>query len=147
MMPDDSNSLPSALAVGALLTQAARDIRTRLDQAFAAIGLTAQQASLILHVSQGHGNPRILAELVGTDAASLTRLADRLIAKGHIVRRPSGTDRRSVEISLTAKGAALLPQIPPIFGKVSTRIVAGLEPVEIDMLDHALRQVRTNLAD
>lgn len=77
----------------------------------------------------------------------MTRLGDRLVAKGLIVRNPSPVDRRSIDVSLTERGSALVPQIPPIFGTTSIELVEGLGQVEIEMLTHGLQRVRPNLAE
>ncbi|SEB91530.1 DNA-binding transcriptional regulator, MarR family [Paramicrobacterium humi] len=45
--------------------------------------------------------PKDIARAVGISSASTTKLVDRLVAGGHVVRRPHPTDRRTVCIEVT----------------------------------------------
>jgi DNA-binding MarR family transcriptional regulator len=51
------------------------------------------------------------ARIVGIDASSLSRMAERMVHKGLINRNTDPIDRRAVKLSLTRKGAQLLPQL------------------------------------
>src|SRR5512144_1777169 len=107
-----------------LLVRLAREVRTVLDQRFAPLGLTSQQAGLLVHVFTGQSSPRRLADLLGTDTAGVTRLVDRLQAKGLIERGADPTDRRAVAVHLTAAGRELVPELPPIFEAVGTQLTS-----------------------
>jgi DNA-binding MarR family transcriptional regulator len=50
------------------------------------------------------------ASLVGVDNSSLSRMIDRLIQKG-LITRTEGVDRRSVRLSLTARGKKMVPEL------------------------------------
>ena len=50
------------------------------------------------------------AARVGVDKSSLSRMMDRLEARG-LVRRKAGADRRSIGLSLTATARKLVPQL------------------------------------
>jgi hypothetical protein len=60
-----------------------RDLRTLIDRELARHGITTQQAAVML-VSRlvGACSPGHLADPLGTDTAGMTRLVDRLEAKG-----------------------------------------------------------------
>lgn len=113
-----------------LLVRLAREVRTVLDQRFAPLGLTSQQAGLLVHVFTGQSSPRRLADLLGTDTAGVTRLVDRLQAKGLIERGADPTDRRAVAVHLTAAGRELVPELPPIFEAVGTQLTSGIDAQE-----------------
>lgn len=135
--------MPSpAVQVTSLLIQLARESRTALDQRFGALGLTSQQAGLLVHVFTGASSPRELADLLGTDAAGITRLTDRLAAKGLVTRTPDPRDRRSVVVSLTAEANALVPHLPPVFEAAAAELTRGLDA---RALVGALRSMQTNL--
>jgi len=131
--------------VTSLVSQVARGIRTTLDQRFGELGLTSQQAGVLLHVSDGTTSPRRLADLLGTDTAGMTRLVDRLAEKGYLNRLPATTDRRAITVELTAAGRKLLPKIMPIFDETTKTITAGIPAAALPAVQEALETMRTNL--
>jgi DNA-binding MarR family transcriptional regulator len=134
------------LGGGSLLHQVARDLATALDRQLAPFGLTAQQAALLLHASRQQSSPSQLMTVLGTDTAGMTKLADRLEAKGLIERHPNPGDRRSVLIALTEHGQALVPQLGPAFGRVTRQLFSGFSTGEIGVLTTMLERMRGNLA-
>lgn len=118
------------LVLTSLVTQVARGVRTALDQRFGELGLTSQQAGVLLHVSGGTASPRKLADLLGTDTAGMTRLVDRLVEKDYLDRLPATADRRAITVALTPSGRKILPAIKPIFDEVADTVTAGV-PAEV----------------
>ena len=55
--------------------------------------------------------PSRLAERMGAARGTVTKLADRLIAKGLVVRAPDPEDGRAQTLSLTPAGRALTPEL------------------------------------
>ncbi len=55
--------------------------------------------------------PLDLARFIDIDTGAITRLVDRLVLKGLIVRVTDVTDRRSIRLELTEKGKLLVPQL------------------------------------
>lgn len=135
-----------ALGAGPLLHLAARDLATALDRQLAPLGVTAQQAALLLHASRQQYSPSQLMSLLGTDTAGMTKLADRLEAKQLIERHPNPQDRRSVLITLTPAGQALVPRLAPVFGRVTRRLFNGFSPGEVSVLTTMLERMRNNIA-
>ncbi|GAA2760169.1 MarR family winged helix-turn-helix transcriptional regulator [Actinopolymorpha rutila] len=135
--------MPSpGVQASSLIVRLARELRTALDQRFAAFGLTSQQAGLLVHVFTGQSSPRRLADLLGTDTAGITRLVDRLEAKGLVRRAPDPADRRAVVVELTTAGRALIPELPPVFEAVATELTHGVDAGDAAEL---LRAMLTNL--
>src|SRR5262249_14444654 len=85
----DSTRLALVLRGGSLLTQVGRALNTALDRAFAELDLTAQQAALLMHAHKSDTSPTQLMARLGTDTAGMTKLIDRLEAKGLLARRRS----------------------------------------------------------
>jgi DNA-binding MarR family transcriptional regulator len=120
--------MPSpGVQAASLLVRLARQVRTVLDQRFAPLGLTSQQAGLLVHVYTGQSSPRQLADLLGTDTAGVTRLVDRLQAKGLVERGADPADRRAVAVRLTDAGRELVPGLPPIFEGVGAGLTSGVD--------------------
>jgi DNA-binding MarR family transcriptional regulator len=141
----DSASFGLVLGGGSLLHQVGRELGTAMDREFAAYGLTAQQAAVLLHAAREPTSPSQLRAQLGTDTAGMTKLLDRLAAKGLIERRPHPGDRRAIVIELTAAGRELLPNLPPVFGRVSSALLAGFAPTELATLTGMLNRMLANL--
>jgi DNA-binding MarR family transcriptional regulator len=137
--------LALALGAAALLNQVGREHTTALDRRFAEVGLTTQQAALLLHAGREPTSPSRLTDALGTDTAGMTRLLDRLVAKALLRRRRNADDRRAILIEVTAKGRALLPRLPPVFGQVNGRLFDGFTRAELDMLTAMCHRMLANL--
>lgn len=133
------------LTATGLIHQVSRELTTILERQFAAYEITAQQAGLLINAARGQTSPKQLASLLGTDTAGMTRLLDRLEAKGLARRRTNPDDRRAVVIEVTDQGRALVPQVAPIFGRAARQLLAGFGPAEIDQLTGFLSRMLGNL--
>jgi DNA-binding MarR family transcriptional regulator len=134
------------LGAGSLLHRVARDLATALDRQLTPFGITAQQAALLLHASRLQSSPSQLMTALGTDTAGMTKLTDRLEAKGLIERHRNPQDRRSILIALTEDGQALVPRLGPVFGRVTRQLFNGFSTHEIGILTTTLERMRGNLA-
>ena len=80
-------------------------------------------------LSQNH-----LGRLVAMDAATTKGVVDRLRAKGLIDRVHSTTDRRRLDLSLTATGAGFLRTALPQAQAISAETTKALSPAELELL-------------
>jgi DNA-binding MarR family transcriptional regulator len=133
------------LGGGSLIHQVGRELDTALGRQLAQLGLTAQQAALLLWSARQETSPSQLVALLGTDTAGVSRLVDRLETKGLIRRRNHPGDRRSIVIELSAQGHTLVPRLPPIFGQISMRLLAGFSAEEVQQLTTLLERMLGNL--
>ncbi len=128
-----------------LLHQLAKDVTTQLDRRLAPLGVTTQQATLLHNAASGGASPSQLMDAVGTDTAGMTKLLDRLEAKGLVERRPNPSDRRSVVIEPTENGLALVPRLSPVFGEVAKQLFDGFSDDEVANFTSSLRRMGDNL--
>jgi len=131
-----------------LLFQAAREVRGALEHELASHGITAQQASLagLLRAWKRKQRPSQLqiAARLGTDAAGMTRLIDRLEKKGVVVRMTGEGDRRMVVVELTDTGRAIAARATPSFEQVDRRLLVGFSAAEVAQLRSMLERLREN---
>lgn len=130
---------------GSLLHQLVREIGTKLDRKLAPLGVTAQQAALLHNAAAGGSSPGQLMAAVGTDTAGMTKLLDRLEAKGLVVRRPNPADRRSVLVEPTKRGLALIPELAPVFSDLAGQLFDGFAADEVAAFTAFLCRMRANL--
>ena len=116
-----------------------------IDKAFEPRGLTnAQWVPLFkLH----HGAASTVAELAREcqlDSGAMTRMLDRLEAKGLVSRVRSSEDRRVVNLELTDEGRAAALEIPQVLCKVQNAFLQGLSVEEWGQLKDMLRRILAN---
>jgi len=88
-----------------------------------------------------------LARAVGIEGPTLTRHLDGLERAGLVVRRRDPSDRRAVQVELTAAGHALHAQLLEAVIAFNRRLHAGLTKQEIDALRHALARLEENVRE
>jgi DNA-binding MarR family transcriptional regulator len=85
------------------------DVLARFEHRLSEHGVTvAQWKVLIALYREDATSPLGLATFIAVDSGAITRVVDRLLAKGLIVRKPSSTDRRSIDLGLSPGGKALI---------------------------------------
>lgn len=89
----------------------------------------------------GATETRFVAEDVGISKGSLTGVMNTLIARGLIVRIPSKTDRRRVELDLTPAGEELMTELFPKFNKAEAELIEGLSDDDVSSLTESLRHI------
>ena len=133
------------VAVSTLIFHLGREVRTALDRRFESHGITSQQAALLL-LSRllKEPSPIKMAARLGTDAAGMTRLLDRLERKQLIVRRVSPDDRRFVVVELGPRSRHVLPRLIPEFKWAENGLLDGFKKAEVDQLNKMLRRLLQN---
>jgi DNA-binding MarR family transcriptional regulator len=110
--------------------------------------LTNAQWLPILKLHQGQASTVAeLARACTMDAGAMTRLLDRLEAKGLCKRQRSDTDRRVVNISLTNTGHEVARGIPSVLCDVLNQHLTGLSPDEFSTLKDLLNRVLANTSE
>ncbi|MBY0520486.1 MAG: winged helix DNA-binding protein [Sphingomonas sp.] len=90
---------------------------------------------LLTHLKRGEGQPvRILAAELGAPDSTISSALDRLARRGLIQRIPSETDRRSVLVSLSPDGAALVDRLLQIQRDNCRAMLASLPPGDRETL-------------
>jgi DNA-binding MarR family transcriptional regulator len=115
------------------------------DRALEPSGLThAQWVPLLkLHLGQA-STVAELARECSQDAGAMTRLLDRLEAKGLLQRVRSSQDRRVVNLELTEAGREIVQDIPAVLCSVQNDFLQGLSVEEWQQLKGLLRRVLDN---
>ncbi|NLE75417.1 MAG: MarR family transcriptional regulator [Chloroflexi bacterium] len=106
--------------------------RRRFSQELSQLGLTMPQLVTLnlLHEAEGNSPIGALAEMAQQCSATMTGIVDRLVRLALVERRRSARDRRSVLVSLTPAGRALIERIHVLRRERTQRILAHLSPDE-----------------
>jgi DNA-binding MarR family transcriptional regulator len=87
-----------------------------------------------------------IAERMIEQAPGITRLLDRLEAKGLVARVADPGDRRALHIHLTDAGLAIWREIDQCGQRVHDRAFGAMPQAERDTLMRLLERVRDNLS-
>ena len=143
---DASAHLREPQRVGRLVIRVARELRTFVDRQVAPLGLTMQQAELLVWTYRQRGaSATDLTDLLLTDDAGVSRLVGRLEAKGLITRRVGVHDRRARALRLTPSGRALAKRLLRFAGRGNEMFLDGLSPRERAELRRLLLHVSGNI--
>jgi DNA-binding MarR family transcriptional regulator len=129
-------------SVGYLLNQVVISMRRQIEQAMTAHDLTAAQWYPLWKLRRdGPGTAQELARDMDIDAGAMTRLIDRLAAKGLVQRLRSASDRRVVTLMLTPAGEAVAAHIPQVLAEVNNAYLRGFSRDEWQLLKQLLRRM------
>jgi len=132
-------------SVGYLMRLILNSMAHGIDAQLAGSDLTNAQWLPMLKLHQGHASTVAeLARACNLDAGAMTRLLDRLEAKGLCKRIRSETDRRVVNIALTDTGREVAHGIPQVLCSVLNQHLTGLNADEFATLKGLLQRVLAN---
>jgi DNA-binding MarR family transcriptional regulator len=107
--------------------------------------LTAMQWKPLLMLRLGRADTAAgLARLNCSDNGAMTRMLDRLEAKGLLRRVRSATDRRVVHLALTPEGEQVADRIPAALSDVLNAHLAGFSRAEFGQLQDFFRRLIAN---
>ncbi|MBS0293201.1 MAG: MarR family transcriptional regulator [Proteobacteria bacterium] len=116
-----------------------------IDRRMEPLGLTDAQWKPLLRLLLGAPDTAAaLARDCHMDAGGLTRLIDRLQAKGLCRRERSEQDRRAVQIALTPEGRAAAEQLPMILAELQQQLLQGFSAQEEARLRSYLARIYAN---
>ena len=85
-----------------------------------------------------------MARDLGMDPGSITRVLDRIEAKGLLRRERSQTDRRVVHLVLTDAGREVATEVPKVLSRVLNQHLTGFSHAECELLLVMLRRMLHN---
>ncbi len=126
-----------------------RTLRIHMDRAIdgemAAYDLTGVQWRPLLAIHFGLGDTAAELARVGcVDTGAMTRMLDRLEAKGLLRRSPCPDDARVIRIALTAEGQRLCRLIPYGLSRVLNSLLRGFTAAELETMKSMVRRMLAN---
>lgn len=123
-----------------------RFVSNHVSQAFAGRlqgkGVTvAEWVAMRRLFGEGGVAPSLLADRIGMTRGAITKLADRLIDKGLVVRRADPQDGRAQTLALTARGRALVPELASLADDNDTEFFRPLTVQERRVLRQLLERL------
>jgi len=141
----DAAKLGEFESVGYLIKIAAANILRNMDNELQPYGLTAPQWAPLLVLSKGKADTVAgCARAIDVDTGAMTRMLDRLEAKGFVSRNRTDEDRRIVRVELTKAGHEVVKLIPPSICLVLNQHLAGFSKTEFETFKDLLRRFVIN---
>lgn len=132
-------------SMGHLLFQLMMSMRREIEARMGELGLTDAQWKPLWMLKLGRADTAFeLAREMSIDAGAMTRMLDRLAAKGLIERARSETDRRVVHLKLTPEGEAAAEQVPHVLAQVNNEYLSGFNKAEWSHMKEFLQRMLTN---
>jgi DNA-binding MarR family transcriptional regulator len=120
-------------------------LKLQEDELFGRYDLTAQQYNALRLLRAAHPGKVPTLALAGqlvSRAPDITRLLDKLHARGLIDREREALDRRTVSVGITPAGLTLLADLAEAVRSCHARQLGHLSPEEIGTLIDLLRKAR-----
>lgn len=95
-------------------------LEEKISGILSGFGITHPQFNILKNIQAAHPEPLSVKEIkesIMFTKSDVTRLIDRLVNKGLLIRNTCPANRRKMDISMTKKGTKMLNDITPEFQK------------------------------
>ena len=124
---------------------AAMDEALASDPEISALEVSAAQYVIIVTLAEQEANSSAqLCKSFSYDPGAMTRMVDRLEAKGLVLRRRRTDDRRQIDLELTEAGKALYPKMKLLSMQCQNRFLQGFSKAEVRELEGYLGRILAN---
>jgi DNA-binding MarR family transcriptional regulator len=143
-MPKSAAIQPGDLNVK--LMRVARAHRTYAASLLSQVGLHPGQEALLMELWRQDGRTQAnLAEALGVEPPTVTKMLQRMEAADLVSRRPDASDRRAIRVHLTPKGRRLRNRVEKLWAELEAQTVGGLSDRQQATLRNLLNAMETNL--
>ncbi|QXH58023.1 MarR family transcriptional regulator [Pseudomonas maumuensis] len=132
---------------GMQLAQMSRGWRAELDRRLAGLNLSQARWLVLLHLARFDEAPtqRELAQSVGVEGPTLTRLIDTLVEQGLVLRKADPKDRRANQILLCPPAKPLIDQIETIANALRLELFTGVDEADLEVCMRVHAKILDNL--
>ena len=129
----------------ALMQEASRLWRQRLDRRLRHLDLSQSQWMVLLKVPAGGLTQKVLADSVGVEGPTLVGLLDRLERNGWIERGVCEEDRRAKRVVLTPKAKKARAAVRKIAAGLRRDVLAGIDEPRVEQCIAVLSEIKQRL--
>ena len=104
-------------------------------------GVTVAEWVVLRELYDGESAPSALADRLSMTRGAISKLADRLIVKGLIVRRANAGDRRFQSLALTREGRAATPKLAALADENDREFFADLDSATREAIATAMKDI------
>lgn len=141
----DARTYATDQSYGYLLRRLYASMQRHVERRMQPLDLTALQWAPLLLIAEGRGKTAAeLARRMDIDTGAMTRMLDRLEAKGLVARARSASDRRVVHLELTVAGEEAARRIPHVLVDVLNLHLRDFSAAELTTLMGFLERMLLN---
>jgi DNA-binding MarR family transcriptional regulator len=147
----DAESMGLRDNLGSLIHQARMVLIANIDQEFvedpdlAAFEVTSAQFGILAFLLKHNVNSACeLCHRLDYDRGAMSRMIDRLEAKGLIRRVALAHTRRGAALEVTAEGMAAFPKLEAGVARVLNRLLRGLSKAQVGAAEQVLKRILAN---
>jgi DNA-binding MarR family transcriptional regulator len=133
--------IPLEAHLGYWLRYVSNHVSHAFSLKLAARGVTVAEWVMLRELYDAESAPSALADRLGMTRGGISKLADRLIAKGLITRRAGAGERRFPTLALTRQGRALAPKLAALADRNDEEFFAGLDRETREIIEVAMRDI------
>ena len=128
------------------LMRVARAHRTLAASLLSEVGLHPGQEALLMELWDHDGRTQVnLAEALGVEPPTVTKMLQRMENADLVDRHPDATDRRAIRVFLTPKGRRLKGRVDKLWAQLESRTLGGLSDRQQSNLRSLLNALEGNL--
>jgi DNA-binding MarR family transcriptional regulator len=133
-------------SVGYLLRRVYSIMHERMEAALAGHDFTLMQWIVLLYLRDGIASTASdIAREFRHDSGALTRVIDQLQRRGLVTRRRSTSDRRVVDLALTAKGGRTIEELLPVVVGQMNEALAPFTRAEFEQMRSLMERLVNHL--
>ena len=133
-------------AIHTLLSRTAHVVQKYLRPHLGKLGLSPGQPKVLRCLAaRGPCSQRVLADYCEVDPSAICRMLDSMERDGFLVRRPSKTDRRVGEVTMTEKGREAFAAWDSQHQQLEETMLRGFSPQEREQLRDFLARAYRNV--
>jgi DNA-binding MarR family transcriptional regulator len=134
-------------SIGYLISKVRLELYSQVDRELAPHDMTTAQFSIMAHLAYDLADSASsLCSGMSYDPGAMTRMVDRLEAKGFVRRVREKEDRRKVRLELTKEGREAFPEMKARVVEVLNRLLKGFSKGEASQLQDFLKRMLANAA-
>ncbi|MGE5525542.1 MAG: MarR family winged helix-turn-helix transcriptional regulator [Rhodospirillaceae bacterium] len=141
----DPKTFQPGKSLGYLVNRVRTELLSAIDQELAPLDVTSAQYIVMAQLSYSLADSASqLCKSISYDPGAMTRMIDRLEAKGFVRRVRCPGDRRASNLELTPEGQAVFPKMRDKVVSVLNRFLRGFTKAEVRELESLLQRVLDN---
>ncbi|MEU8033401.1 MarR family transcriptional regulator [Streptomyces sp. NPDC049099] len=127
--------------LGYWLRRLSDEVHSRFEAELGRHDVTVSQWGVMVSVFHGHDTTKAVAAHMDIDPGAVSRLVDRLTAKGLVRREPDPASRRTVRLVLTDRGHALVPELAELADRNDAHYFGSLDAGQRRQLEEWIRRL------
>ena len=134
-------------SLGFILSKVNTKLKNEFFQQLREYDETPEQWAILCCLWEQEGiTPKEIADLTCKDKPTTSRIIDKLIKKGFVIRNLHPIDKRAFQIFLTDDGWALREQLIPKANRLLEKATKGIAEVKVIELKKLLNQLYDNIS-